>query len=1201
MNPLQHPEYDAEKKNLRQTALLIEEEIEHHRNGYMEGGGNLWTNRNMNLGIREEALRSLEDNQYKPYFARMEFTDSTGKRQNFYFGRGHIRMPHMTVLSWQSPVYSLFIQGNAQQQSYTDTERHKTHQVHLLLRRRFELSLYDIQYMNDEVDYRKTSVGASLSEDSFLIRKLSQRGDPGLQDIVETIQKDQDRIIRADLNTPVVLHGVAGSGKTSVAFHRLAYLLFPETGHNLRTSDVLVLAPNRRFLHYVKDLLPALGVKGVQQVTFFDWAFSQIREDRHVFFDAEQTVEDPHFDAFLRTQLSPSQNRLWRASTIKNSLKFQQVIERHAHQLYASIKLPSQEVTLEEQLGVQVVKVLFSPQVVQEALQKAFEAHHGYGERRQQFLQNLQDHFMQQHIRRFGVPRDNEDRTYLQGMTAKINTAFGRLYRRFNLTAFYRELLEPETLQKAAEGILTAAEMECIAQEIPRKNRKAQDDVEEEASQTNIEMADVAPLYALFRRLTGTAGTQYRHIIVDEAQDFTLLQFALLKDHNLEGSYTIVGDTAQNIFAHRGLDSWDALTDLLGTTVMREKITQNYRSTREIVVFCNAVQQAVRGVQALMATPVARSGPKPKFHQSEDEDRLLHLMAEDLFRLADEGRKNIAVLTRDQKQAEAISRWLSQHQVPNNLLLESNPRASSQDPDSVVSVLPIAVSKGMEFEAVMVYDTSEANYPSRNPVLGKLLFVAVSRALHELHLYSLGQASEHLRLTRGARNSVFHDGSGTSKSPEALPARPAPKSPSALLNKPALQPQQPTTYFVRLKSHARPYQNMREQVYPITADFGDAELKYYLAHRTAFAELMGEDFLVDMDEESKNPSGKISRELLGLYQLGKRAIEAGTAPGLAKPTNVPEHIWQEWLAFPEEPLRLLLVHELMQLKRALYFNPASLSQDALALLMAFETRKAEPQPAPEPVAPTPAVPQPQAFKGGLFAVYQLPKLELQLTKQPVLLTTGELKFWFSNQRFLNHLLSEATVRTVNQLVQQSPEVDGGRQVDSLMRDLVQLGIHCLKHQVKPGHHRPHNIPESQWDMWMKYRSLILIFETDLSEARHIMRELYYNHEKVSEHTLQILQRNIQRLTEHPEWSTVVAAEAFFEEYLRLNPKSRQKKHKSAGKFEEMLNRKHHLIMIQHFMPEILRFKEQVEANGSASFNMGLVNQKISVLARGFGL
>ncbi|GEM49165.1 HelD family protein [Deinococcus cellulosilyticus] len=1201
MNPAQHPEYELEKKVLRQTALLIEEEIEHHRTGRMESGGNNWTNRNLNLSIREEALKSLEDNQYKPYFARMEFTDSTGKRQNFYFGRAHIRMPHMTVLSWQSPVYSLFIQGNAKQQSYYVPGTKKNHQVNLLLRRRFELNLYQIHYMNDEVDYRQTHTGTTASENSFLIRKLSQRGDPGLQDIVETIQVDQDRIIRADLKLPVILHGVAGSGKTSVAFHRLAYLLFPESGYNLKTSDVLVLAPNRRFLHYVRDLLPALGVKGVQQVTFFDWAFSQIREDRHVLFDAAQTVEDPHFDSFLRVQNSPEQNRAWRSSALKNSLKFRKVLDRYAHHLYTRIQLPDQDVSFEEQLGAQVVQVVFSPHALQEALRTAFETHTGYGERRQQFLQNLQEDFMQKHIQKFGLPRDAEDRAYLQSMTAKINTHFGRLYRRFNLAGFYRELFELETLQQVAAGLLSTDEMACLAAKAPRKSRKPQDeDPDQEVTSTSLEMADVAPLYALFRRLTGAPGPQYRHIIVDEAQDFTPLQFALLREHNVENSYTIVGDTAQNIFAHRGLDSWDTLEEVLGTSAMREKITQNYRSTREIVLLCNAVQQAVRGKQSLSAIPVERSGPKPVFHQSDHEDRLLQVMTEELFQLADRGRKNIAVLTRDQKQAEAISRWLEQHHIPNNLQLENNPRAADQNPDSIVSVLPVAVSKGMEFEAVMVYDVSEANYSSQNPVLGKLLFVAVSRALHELHLYSVGQASEHLKLTRGVRKNHFHDGTSPSKPLSKTP--PPPPAKAALKKNPSPQSsvhptqKQRTSYFIRLKSHARPYQDLREQVHTLTADFNDGELQYYLLHRATFRELLGDDFVVDMDAESRDLSGKVSRELLFLYQLGKRCIESGTVPGLRKPDNVPSDIWQEWLSFPSESLRLLLVHEVIRLKKELYANPVSVSQETLDLLMAFEPR-GNPEPQLDPAPATQDIPQVKPFQGALFAVYQLPKFELQLTRQPVLMSSGEMKFWSSNQRFLNHLLGDGLVQTVNQLIQQSPEGSGGRTVDSLVRDLVQLGINSLKHQVKPGHHRPQNIPEAQWDMWMKYRSLILIFETNVNDAQHIMRELYYNRDEVTEKTLKILQRNIQKLIEHPEWPVVVASEEFFTEYLRLNPKARHKKHKPAGKLQEMIDRKYHLVLIKHFLPEILRFKEM----GTSSFNSGLMVNKISSIARGLGL
>ncbi|GGJ58703.1 HelD family protein [Deinococcus roseus] len=920
MNPEEHPEYRQEKQTLRETALLIEQDIEAQRNGYMEGGGNLWTNRSINRNIREDTLKSLEDNQYKPYFARLEFLDSSGKKQNYYFGRTHIQLPHITVLSWQSPVYSLFIQGNSQKQSYHVPARNKTHQVQLLLKRRFELSLHDIHFIKDEADYRKGATRAPTNQDSFLIRKLQQRGNPGLQDIVETIQIDQDRIIRAPLNVSLVLHGVAGSGKTSVAFHRLAYLLFDETGHNLTPDDVLVLAPSRRFLHHVRDLLPALGVKGVQQITFFDWVFQQFNNDSGVEFNPEDySLEDSHFEGFLEAQTSPHQQQVWQAATVKNSLKFLELIERYTQNLYARVQLPEDDVVLEEQLGVQKVKVTFKPQQVRKALSSAFEMHSGYTERRQQFLQNLQNHFLELHEQRFWTPRDHEDRRYIQAMSARINIHFGRLYRRFNLMAFYQELFEPRTLFQVDQGLLEIWELSALQQEPARKTRnKNPEDAgeKEQEERLQLDMTDVAPLYALYLSLKGKAEPTYRHIIIDEAQDFTPLQLALLRQHNTEGSFTIVGDTAQNIFAHRGLDDWSAIKEVMGPSAISEKITQNYRSTHEIVLFGNAVQQVVRGQHALKAVPVARHGQKPVLHQSDQLDLLLKSMLDTLHHLAHQGRKNIAVLTRDRKQAQNLSTWLSGQKVHHNLQLDNNPPAGTQTQDSILSVLPAAVSKGMEFEAVLVYDTSEDNYPVLNPLLGKLLFVAVSRALHELYLFSLGRPSGHLRATPGLCKHLHHP------APDA--GLPAVKTPVATSpgSKPNPSFQKPRTHqVIRLKPHLTSYQGLQVTLQGSGQSLPTDDLLHFRRIREALQDLLGEDFVREMDSAVAKGHQHINTDLIRLLQLGITSLQSKKKPGTQRPQNVPEAVWQSWLHHFEEHRKQLLTPELRSLQFELYFNP----------------------------------------------------------------------------------------------------------------------------------------------------------------------------------------------------------------------------------------------------------------------------------------
>lgn len=274
-----HPEHAHEAEMLAKTVQAIGSALERHRGAPFESGGNNFTNRVLNTGLREDILAQLEEFGHEPYFARLDFVDARGS-QKVYFGHAHLPFAHGTVLDWRCDLYSLYLGGNGRQQEYRVQASGKTHKVELLLKRRLEIRDEALHDVSDTVDYRALPLKATAAHpqagqpsrlpsfirppdvqtDEFLIRKLKARGDSKLQDIVATIQADQDAIIRAPLGAALLLHGVAGSGKTSIAYHRLAFLMFTDHGYRLKPQQILVIGPNRMFLAYVSDLLPSLGV-----------------------------------------------------------------------------------------------------------------------------------------------------------------------------------------------------------------------------------------------------------------------------------------------------------------------------------------------------------------------------------------------------------------------------------------------------------------------------------------------------------------------------------------------------------------------------------------------------------------------------------------------------------------------------------------------------------------------------------------------------------------------------------------------------------------------------------------------------------------------------------------------------------------------------------------------------------------------------
>jgi DNA helicase-2/ATP-dependent DNA helicase PcrA len=236
------------------------------------------------------------------------------------------------VIDWRAPISKLFYGSTAEKQAYyaPEGEIHGT----LYLKRHYTIEAGELQDIADEVDRRpgKPQGGKMISSEARLLQFLYSRGDPRLQDIVKSIQEQQDRIIRASPDRVLVINGVAGSGKTSIAYHRLTYLLYPDTRANIQANRTIVFAPNRLFLSYVSELLPRLGVYEAQQTTFDDWALEKMKlaVKRKGKLHRNYKIQETSLNAFLDHHPSQvSQDVHWKRARIKGGWKIQKLLEKY--------------------------------------------------------------------------------------------------------------------------------------------------------------------------------------------------------------------------------------------------------------------------------------------------------------------------------------------------------------------------------------------------------------------------------------------------------------------------------------------------------------------------------------------------------------------------------------------------------------------------------------------------------------------------------------------------------------------------------------------------------------------------------------------------------------------------------------------------------------------------------------------------------
>jgi len=263
-----HPDHEAEAAHLGQTLEAIDQriaELSVHR-----GTGKDWT-RESARRMRTAEVRRLEAARAEPYFGRVDFTPDDRERTESY-RIGRTAAPGVT--DWRAPVASLFYSRGGV--SYEAPEG--TISGHVELRRHYRihesrlLELFDVRIADEFLHSLGTADPPGPTQsDAYLIDRLGLSTGRHMRDIVATIQAEQDRVLRAPLYKAVVLQGVAGSGKTAVALHRVAYLLYTYAGR-IQAARVLVLAPSRLLLGYVERLLPAsLGVEGVIQKTVRQW------------------------------------------------------------------------------------------------------------------------------------------------------------------------------------------------------------------------------------------------------------------------------------------------------------------------------------------------------------------------------------------------------------------------------------------------------------------------------------------------------------------------------------------------------------------------------------------------------------------------------------------------------------------------------------------------------------------------------------------------------------------------------------------------------------------------------------------------------------------------------------------------------------------------------------------------------------------
>jgi DNA helicase II / ATP-dependent DNA helicase PcrA len=655
---------------------------------------------------REESRERLSLLAKEPYFGRLEFQETNGDQlQTLYIGkrgmdRSDWKEPY--IIDWRAPVASLFYSftGGDDPVEYEAPEGVVEGEIH----RKRNIAIRDRKLERVVDSYVRGEDNLAVN-DEFLLYRLGENKDNRLRDIVSTIQAEQDRIIRAPRNLSLIIQGAAGSGKTTVALHRLAYLLYQYQGH-IRAERMIIFAPNSMFLDYISGVLPELGVGSIQQTTFADWSLELL--GGRVKLEEEKNSLEQWFslrNAKAREDAEPS-------GRLKGSLNHLAWIESCLKK-YESSFLPDMDFVPWEgaRLTASVMKEWFEVEY----------RHYPLAARRHRLVARMK--------RWLEMELGSLQSTHLREMVTKsskqkLNTFMKKIPSPDTVT-FYKSLYGVPRQPEWMKGMAQAALPHDMVEGTKRHLKKG-----------FVSAEDLAPLLWIRLHFEGTEGYEFDHIVVDEAQDISPFQMAILKAHMKEPSFTILGDLAQGIHDYKGVLDWQELAEVFEAGQLSfHQLVQSYRSTTEIIEFANRIAaHAETGLPP--SQPVFRSGEPVEVTGLKDSGRLGIVIAEYLERFSQGGMNTIAVIARTAKACSFLHQLLAERGIEASLIEEGQRQYRGG-----VSVVPAYLAKGLEFDGVLVADADAQTY-IRTPQDAKLLYVACTRALHRLALIHCEEPTE---------------------------------------------------------------------------------------------------------------------------------------------------------------------------------------------------------------------------------------------------------------------------------------------------------------------------------------------------------------------------------------------------------------------------------------------------------------------------
>lgn len=693
-------------------------------------------------------LHKYSEGRINPYFARIDFKEKLRDNESFYIGKFGLideAKNEEVVIDWRAPLANLYYSGTYGPASYKAPIGEISGE--LLLKRKFQVKDGEIVNIFDEGVNElivPTSEDGEELVDEFLKINLEENMSKKLKDVVTTIQREQNDIIRAYKNKPIIIQGSAGSGKTTVALHRLAYLVYTY-GDEMNNRNILVVAPNELFLDYISDILPNLGVSNVKQVTFENLCREITKVKQRII------TKDKKLSDIIESNNDEEIKYITASSKIKGTMTYKTIMDRLIRHLEReNIEVEDIEVDGFTLFTAKDIKRLYIRDLVKLPINKRKNEINKYfksklNDRVEKVKEEIEHTYFfkikdikaksevseEEKRKEIIVAYDERDEIIKQlkpKATRALNTFFKEWKSISSLEGYLRLYNDEETFHKVTDG--------CIPKKLAAYMK---DELNSNLAKKQIDSDDLVAITYLDIVLNGLESEEYIHTVVDEAQDYSFLQMYILKEISKNNSMTIVGDLGQGIYNYKGINSWESLiSKVFNKDATYITLSQSYRSTVEIIEFANIVLEK-QMLNIKPAIPILRHGVVPKVIEIYEKTEIQQIDS-----IVDEihgkNKKTIAIICKNFNQCKELSKRLNKKSAYQWDLI-----GEEQDNMDVLNlVIPSYMTKGLEFDATIVYDCDNDNYGD-NELNKKLLYVALTRALHMQYVLYKGEMTTLLK------------------------------------------------------------------------------------------------------------------------------------------------------------------------------------------------------------------------------------------------------------------------------------------------------------------------------------------------------------------------------------------------------------------------------------------------------------------------